>query len=152
MVVYTGQADLPKKGSICLSWIKNDRAENIIQTSQIPNRKRRVTVGKMSRNENVAQDELSLNSHSLESQRTSFTMGTNYPFACGVSLSFLLTTSVECMSDNQSNMLRRGYFLRRSWFFKHFFFFFSLEGWRKHTHKNLRLKNKLKSPNTKWLN
>lgn len=55
--------------------MKNDHIENMIQTSGDLNRKRRVSVRKMSRTENVAQDEWNLNSLSLESGRTSITVG-----------------------------------------------------------------------------
>ena len=53
MSVYIRQADLPKKGRVCLSWMKNDHVENIIQTFGILNRKRRVTARKRSRHEKV---------------------------------------------------------------------------------------------------
>lgn len=142
MSVYIGQAVLSKKGSVCLSWIKNDHVENTIQTSQIPDPRRRVIVTRPSRNEDAAQDELSLKTHRLQSQRTSIFMDTNYLCAYGVSQ--LSVQNVYRIHVWQSNiMLWRGYFLWRSWFFKLFFlsYPFSLEGWKKHKETTFRLQN-----------
>lgn len=78
--------------------------------------------------------EPSLNNCSLESQTTSTTSGTKH--LCPWSLSPFCLNHLKNLFDNQSNiMLWRGYFLRRSWYFKCFLSYpFPLEVWRKHTH------------------